>query len=242
MNPGWRQIGAGVLAMAFGASAAVLAQSRIAAAPPADRAAIEAVVRDYILAHPEIIPQAMDKLQANQTAQLVARNRTAIETPFPGAEAGNPNGDVTLVEFVDYACGYCRASVADVDRLIAADGKLRVVFRELPILSPASETAAKASLAAAAQGRFYAFHKAIYAAGQLSDEKVAAVARATGVTPPATPPPAAASEIAANLDMAHLLHLSGTPSFVVGDQILGGAVGYDALAKAVADTRAGRKG
>ena len=243
MSFGWRQLALGLGAAALGASAMVLAQSSPDGAAPAapDRAGIEAVVRDYILAHPEIISQAMDRLQANQTGQLIAANRKAIETPFPGAEAGNPGGDVTLVEYLDYACGYCRASVADVDRLIAGDPKLHVVFRELPILGAASATAANASLAAAAQGRFYAFHRALYAAGQLTDAKVAAVARATGVRQEGTPPGAAA-EIAANLEMARTLRVSGTPSFVVGDQMLSGAVGHDALAKAIAETRAARKG
>lgn len=240
MSLGWRQIGAGALAMAVGAAAAVAVTSRTGT-PAADRGAIGLVVRDYILAHPEIIPQAMDRLQANQATQLVAANRRAIETPYPGARAGDPHGDVTLVEYLDYACGYCRASVADVDRLIASDPRLRVVFRELPILSPISETAAKASLAAARQGRFYAFHKALYAGGRLSEATIAAAAATAGVTRPDTAPPDAGVEIAANIAMARTLRIAGTPSFIVGDRVLAGAVGYDALASAIADARAVRK-
>ena len=245
MNLRGKQLAGGLAAAALGASIAAWAQSgarsdggRAVSAP--DRAAIEAVVRDYILAHPEILPQAMERLQARQTASAVAANRAAIETPFAGAWAGNPKGDVTLVEYFDYACGYCRASVADIDRLIAADRNLKVVFRELPILSEASAQAARLSLLAAQQGKFYAFHKAVYAGGQPSAAKLAAAAAqaglgASGATPAA---PAIDREIATNVDMARTLKLSGTPSFVVGDAVLNGAVGYDALRQAIADARA----
>lgn len=242
MRIGWKQAVAGLAAMAIGASAAVFAQSGIGGGETSDRAAIEAVVHDYILAHPEIIPQAMDKLQQRQTADLLDANRHSIETPYPGAIADNPRGDVTLVEYLDYACGFCKASVPDIDRLIAADPNVRIVFRELPILSDVSMVAARASLAAAAQGRFYAFHKALYAGGQLSVARIAAAAQQTGVAHAGDTPPDADAEIAANIAMARTLHLSGTPSFIVGDQVLSGAVGFDALQKAVEDARAAKRG
>ncbi|MBV9842897.1 MAG: thioredoxin domain-containing protein [Sphingomonadaceae bacterium] len=240
MSLSWKQVAAGLAAMAVGASAVVFAETSGGA--PADRGVIEHVVRDYILAHPEIIPEAMDRLQAKQSAAAIGENRKAIEAPFAGAWAGNPQGDVTLVEYVDYNCGFCRASVTDVDRLIADDHGLKVVFREIPILSPESDVAAKLSLVAAKQGKFYGVHKALYAAGALSDAKIAAVAAKAGVANAAAlaKSPDIAAEIAANLDMAHALKLGGTPTFIVGDEMLAGAVGYDALKKAVADARAKR--
>jgi hypothetical protein len=99
-----------------------------------DRAAIETIVREYILTHPEILPQAMENLQSQNLSKVVASNRQRIETPVGDAWEGAPNADVTLVEFYDYACGYCRASIADIDRLLAEDKKLKIVYRDMPVL------------------------------------------------------------------------------------------------------------
>jgi protein-disulfide isomerase len=199
-------------------------------------------VRTYLLDHPEVIPEAMERLQQRQTAQSIAANRAAIVTPFPGAVAGNPQGDVTLTEYYDYACGYCRQSVGDIDRLIAADPKLRVVFKEMPVLSPLSDTAARMSLAAARAGRFAAFHHALYAAGPLDDASLARVAAQVGVTPAQAATPAIAREIDTTMATVRALRLTGTPTFVVGDQLLSGAMGYEALRAAVAETRKARAG
>lgn len=102
---------------------------------PTEKAAIEEIVRNYILENPEILPQAMERLQARENGKQVASAGDALSAPFPGAVLGNPNGTVTLIEFTDYACGYCRASVPEVEALIAANPDLKVVIRELPILS-----------------------------------------------------------------------------------------------------------
>lgn len=235
----WKSAALGSLVGALGATALYAAQPT---GPVADRAAVEGIVRDYILAHPEIIPQAIERYQAQATGRLIEARRKEIETPFPGAVAGNPAGDVTLVEFFDYACGYCRASLPDVDRLIAEDTRLRVVFRELPILSPDSEKAARSSLAAAKAGSFLAFHRAMYRAGRVDPQRIAATEKATGTPAPATSDPVQTAEIERNLDLARDLRLTGTPSFVVGDQILSGAVGYDKLKAAVAAARAKKAG
>ena len=137
-----------------------------------DRARVERVIHDYVLAHPEIIPEAMQKLQDNQAAQqqndgrkVLAANRRAVLEPFAGAWIGNPQGDVTVVEYFDYNCGFCRASLPAIAELVASDPKVKVVFRELPILNAESMTAAKLSLAAADQGKFKAFHDALGAGG-----------------------------------------------------------------------------
>jgi protein-disulfide isomerase len=209
--------------------------------PPTNRAEIEAIVRAYILDHPEILPEAMKRLEQRQSASIVGTHRGAIEKPFANAWAGNPKGDVVLVEFYDYACGYCRQSVGDVDRLIAEDKNLKVVFRELPVLGPNSEEAARVSLAAAKGTNFMRFHRDLYKAGALSPEKIAATAAAAGVNE-ATAASAgdAMPEIESNVALARALGLTGTPSFVVGDQVLQGAIGYDALKQAIADARAAR--
>mgnify|MGYP000488164314 CR=1 FL=1 len=127
-----------------------------------DKAAIEEVVRNYILEHPEILPQAMERLQARQNGKQVAEAGTALTAAYPGAVLGNPNGTVTLVEFTDYACGYCRASVPEVEALIAANPDLKVVIREWPIFE-GSDVASRMALAAGLQGKYAAFHDAMFA-------------------------------------------------------------------------------
>ena len=202
----------------------------------ADRAAIEAVVRDYILTHPEILPEAMERLQSKGAARQVADNRGGLETPFPGAVLGNPRGTITLVEFTDYACGYCRQSMADVRALIAAHPDLRIVVRELPILSPASTEAARMALTAAAQGKYAAFHDAMFAGSRPDAASIAAAARTAGVDP-AGAAAGVSEELANNLDLARKLGINGTPAWVVGDRLLVGAVGREALEKAIAEAR-----
>ncbi|UAK26733.1 DsbA family protein [Sphingomonas nostoxanthinifaciens] len=223
------------------AGAALGAAGARAAEQAPDRAALESVIHDYILAHPEIIPQAMERLRARETADAIAANRVAIETPFAGAWAGNPKGDVTLVMFTDYSCGYCRASAPDIDRLLAEDPKLRVVWREIPVLGPQSEVAARLALAAAKQDRYPAFHRAVFAGGRADDPHLAAAGRQAGLdTGRATADRGGADiqhEIDTNIALAQRLSVSGTPAFVIGDHMLSGAVGHDALAQAIAAAR-----
>ncbi len=200
-----------------------------------DRAAIEKVVRDYILAHPEIIPDAMRLLQEREVAKVVKANRDALETPFGSAWAGAKDGDVVLVEFFDYACGFCRKSNADVERLLREDDKLKVVWREWPVLGEDSLAAAEASLAAAEQGRFRDYHDRLFASGRPDAAAVSAAKAAAGVT--STPSAAHQREIEQNYQLARSIGATGTPTFVIGDKVLQGAVGYDALKAAVAEAR-----
>ncbi len=238
----WTNLAGGAAAAAVGAIAAVAALHSLPGLGSApDGAATGAAVRAYLLEHPEVIPEAMDRLQYKQNAARVAQSRPAIETAFAGATAGNPKGDVTLVEYFDYACGFCRASVADVDRLVASDPQLRVVFKELPILSTESARAAQLSLAAARAGKFAAYHHTLYAEGALDDAKIDRAAREAGLDPRAAAGADAEREIETNIATARTLRLSGTPTFVVGDTVLNGAVGYDALKEAVDKARAAGK-
>ena len=202
----------------------------------ADRARIERVVREYVLAHPEILPEAMDRLQQRETAKAVTASRGTIEEPYESAWIGNPDADVTLVEFYDYNCGYCRAALPTIEKLVAQDRNLRVVFRELPVLAPSSRIAARAALAAAKQGKFKAFHDALYAAGPVSDATIRTAAQATGVDLSAVPSDADEA-IANNLRIAERLGINGTPSWVVGDQVLTGALPIERLKEAIAAAR-----
>ena len=222
------------------AASARLAEAGI---DPAQRRAIEGLVRAYILDHPEILPEAMDKLQARDAADRLKPVRVAVETPFPGAVLGNPQGRITLVEFTDFACTFCRGSVADVDALIAANPDLRVVLRELPIIAPESDPAARMALAAAAQGRFAAYHAAMFAGPRPDDASITAAATRAGLDLDAARGfvrrPEVSQEIERNLALARTLGISGTPAFTIGGQIIAGAVGRDALQQAIDTARKG---
>lgn len=202
-----------------------------------ERAKIERIVRDYVISHPEILDEAVKFGQQRETAKLIAPHRKDLETPFAGAWAGARDADVVLVEFFDYACGYCRASNADVAKLLAEDKNLKVVWRELPVLGENSLAAAQTSLAAAKQGRFRQFFDQLYAAGQVTPDSIARVQKATGV---ATIQSAEfMQEIEKNLALARQLGASGTPTFVIGNKILHGMPrgGYQELKDAVAEAR-----
>jgi protein-disulfide isomerase len=232
-----------------GAAAAAVAFSGSGDKPSApvatnDRAAIEKIVREYILTHPEILPEAMQNLRNREQAKAVADNRKTLETPFAGAWEGAANGDIVLVEFFDYACGYCKASLPDVDRLLAEDKKLKIVYREFPILGPESESAALTSLAVAKSGQYGAFHRALFAADRPDAKAVASAIGATNIDrkiiAEATKSPDIRAEIQRNLGLQSQLNLTGTPSWVVGDRLLMGAVGYDELKRAIAEARAAK--
>jgi len=201
-----------------------------------DRVATEAIVRDYILNHGEILPEAMERMQRRQASALLTRHRAALERPFHSAWAGAADGDVVLVEFFDYACAYCRASNPDVDRLLREDRRLKVVWRELPVLGPDSQAAALVSLGAARQGRFRAFFDRMFALGRPTEGVVAQAVSEVGVERRGETPDSRA-ELARNMELARAIGATGTPTFVVGDQVLQGAVGYDALKRAIAAAR-----
>ncbi len=230
----------GLAGAGVGAGAAVAAGQT---AQPANRAEIEAIVRDYILNHPEIIPEAVARLEQAEARKALAANRQAIETPFPGAVAGNPQGDVKLVVFFDYACPYCRQGHADVQRLVREDPKLMVVYRDFPVLSPASTEAAMASLSAATQGGYGKFHNAMFESpGRVSLARTMGIVKGVGLSEEKVTGDlknaALKAELDRNLMLGRELGLTGTPSYVVGNRILSGAVGFDRLKEAVTAARA----
>ncbi|MBK6802969.1 DsbA family protein [Novosphingobium sp.] len=202
---------------------------------------MEQAVRTTLLENPEILPEAMQKLRERETGKQVDALAAKLTEPFPGAVLGNPQGKVTLVEFTDFACTYCRASVAEVEALIAANPDLRVVVRDMPILSPQSAEAARMGLAAAEQGKYAAFHKAMFAAGRPDARTIAEAARSAGLdmerARKVIADPKTDAELAANLDYARQLGFDGTPSWVIGDQAFSGAVGRDVLQKAITEAR-----
>lgn len=212
------------------------------AVPAGTRAQTERIVHDYLLAHPDIIPEAMDRLRDNQHAATIAANRDAILKPFAGAWAGNPRGDVTVVEYFDYNCGYCRASLPTIAQLLRSDPNIRIVYRDYPILAQSSVEAARMSLAAAEQNKFQPFHDALYAAGPVSSATIAAAAKTAALDPAraAAFAPRADAEIDSNEAVARSLGLTGTPSWVIGNKVVSSALPLEELQKAVAAARAAK--
>lgn len=197
--------------------------------------------RAALLANPEMLREASEELQRRDMVARIAPLRSELEAPFPGAVLGNPDGEITLVEFTDYACGYCRASLPHVAELIAGNPDLRVVIREYPILSAGSVDAARMALAAAEQGKFAAFHEAMFAADGLSAEQIEAAARQAGMdlarANRAIEMGLFDAQLENNVFLARGLGVSGTPAWVVGDQVLSGAVGPEVIGEAIAEAR-----
>ena len=195
------------------------------------------IVRQGMLSDPKILSDTVDALRDSQYAPVLNSNRAAIETPFGSSWKGAAKPEVTLVEFFDYACPYCKASNPYVDRLLQEDKGLRIVYRELPILGPDSVTAARLSLAASGAGRFAQFHDTLWAAGRPAPDTIAKASQAAGIAPTPTNDPAIEAELKRNFQLAGQLGATGTPLFVIGDRVMNGAVGYDALKQAIAVAR-----
>ncbi|MBA3835134.1 MAG: DsbA family protein [Sphingomonas sp.] len=232
-NPSSGRLGAAVLGGIIGA--VVMAAILIFAIP---QLAGSRLVRAGMMSDPQILVDASEALRDRQYMPVLAQHRAAIETPFGTSWKGSSKPDVVLVEFYDYACGYCRASNPVLQQLIEEDPGLRVVYRELPILGPESVTAARLSLAASKAGRFGQFHDALWAAGKPGPESIARASQFAGIPPNPIESQDIEAELKKNYDLAGALGATGTPLFVVGNRVLNSAVGYDALKKAIADARA----
>lgn len=239
----------------------VVAWALVAAAPvsaladadmtSSQREAIEAVIHDYLMHHPDVLIEAIrgaeDKLnrEADAKAATVLGDRRSEIFDDPATPVGgNPQGDVTIVEFFDYRCPYCKQVLPSLQTLLKEDSKLRFIYKELPVLGPASIVAAHAALAAQRQGKYEAFHEAMMATkGQITDNTVYKVAASVGLDVDRLKQDMAAPEIEhalkANLALADALNIRGTPGFIIGDHIVPGALDLDTLKSMVADARKG---
>jgi hypothetical protein len=193
--------------------------------------------RAFLLDNPDMLPQMVEAYEAQEAEKRLADMGGEVFTPFPGVVLGNPQGSKVLVEFTDYNCPYCEASLKDVNRLVAEDPDLKVVVREWPIFE-GSDVASRMALAAGLQGKYAAFHDAMF---QLGD--VTAAARAAGLDMARAEADAASdavtAEIASNLEFARALGFSGTPAWIAGKKPIGGAVGYDKLKAALDESTPG---
>jgi len=197
----------------------------------------ERMVRETLVSNPEIIIDAGQALKDKQYAETLQPIRALLERPFFSSWKGAEKPDVTLTYFFDYACGYCRMSNPDIERLLKEDQGLRIVYRELPILGPDSVAAARISLAASKAGKFAAYHDALYAAGRPGPDTIAIAAKAAGIADQPSQDPAQEAELRSNMTLASQLGATGTPLFVVGDRVMNAAVGYDALKEAIEAAR-----
>ncbi len=232
--------------VAAGAAALLLATAA-GGAQSAERAEIEAIVRDYILTNPDIVQEALDLIAERASAAEVAQrtealesNRALLENSPNQMVLGNPEGSVTMVEFFDYNCGFCRRAMGDMLDLIAEEPELRVVLKEFPVLGPGSLAAARVSSAITIMepGKYLAFHQALLESREQADEAVAlAVAEEVGVDMEVLRATLERPEVMVPIQEAYALAeafgLNGTPSYVIGDEVVIGAVGYDALLDAI---------
>lgn len=198
------------------------------------------IVREGLMREPTLLLDGQQALRRAQAIEAIEPIRAQLETPFASAWAGAKDADVTIVYFYDYACGYCRQVNPTIDRLLAEDKKLRVVYRDMPILSQDSLVAAHVSLAAARADKFRTFHDDLFAAGRPTAANLEKVAKAVGITPEMASDPAFEGEIRRNLQWAEALGASGTPLFIIGDSIVNAAVPYEELKQAVAEARAAK--
>ena len=216
---------------------------------PEQRREIESIIHDYLLQHPEVLIEAMRaaedkvKTEAGEKAKqaLVARRSEIFDDPGTPV-GGNPKGDVTLVEFFDYRCPYCKQVQPRLKELLAGDHQLRIAYKEFPILGSVSVAAARAALAAHRQSKYEAFHDAMMAAsGQITEDTVYQVAGAVGLDVDRLKRDISSPQIDAvlksNHALAEALEITGTPGFVIGDQIVPGAIELSSLRDLVAGAR-----
>lgn len=192
--------------------------------------------KQYLLDNPELLQQMADAYQQKQAQERLASVSQDVREAFPGAVIGNPEGSKVLVEFTDYNCPYCRQSMEDVKRLVAEDPEVKVVIREWPIFQ-GSEMASRMALAAAMQGKYEAFHDAMFRLGPVTAESVAAAAREAGLDMERAREDGMSEqvqmELARNQMLAQQLGFSGTPSWVTADDAFEGAIGYAGLKAAL---------
>ena len=213
-------------------------------------AEVKKLALEAILENPEIIRQAIDLLRQNEEASatmqaqaLLQSERDRLERDPNAPVLGNLNGDVTIIEFFDYNCPYCKRATAELNTLLAQDTGVRIVLREWPILGEASVYATRASLASRNQGKYGEFHQALMAAkGRLAPANVMAIAQTVGLDTQRLKVDLQAPEIDQHIEtsmqLARALNFSGTPAYVIGDAIAPGMISADDLQSMVSQARA----
>lgn len=243
--------------VAFAAAMPALDLARAQSFSPAQRGEIEKVIRDYLLRNPELLQEVIQEMERRQAQAEAEKHRLAIKTHSAAifnssrqVVIGNAQGDVTMVEFFDYNCGFCRRALADKIELMKADTKLRLVLKEFPVLGEGSTQAAQVAIAVRMQDKsggkkYLEFHQKMFATrGQIDKARALAVVREIGFDAARAERDMASDEVRLTLEegfrLAEALGINGTPSYVVGAQIVVGAVGVDKLREAINTTRCGK--
>lgn len=210
------------------------------------KADIEKIVHDYILDNPQVILESVNEYQKKSTQarqdNALEKNKDFLFKDNGDPEAGNPEGDVTIVEFFDYNCHFCKSAFADVQDLVKKDGKVRVVFKEFPILGPSSETAAKWALAAHKQKKYFEFHKALMGNKEpVNDTLLEKIATNVGMSVDQAKKDITGTEILLQIEknrsLANQLGINGTPAFVIGKEIIPGGIPLEEMERKVAEQR-----
>ncbi len=231
-----------------------LGSAAFAQTTPLSKADVAAIVKETIMENPEIIMQAIEKLRADKAEQAKKESAAALEKlgaevfnnpAIPGYGASAKDADVTLVEFFDYHCGYCKHFLPELTKLVDADKKVRVLFVDFPILSEDSVTAAKAAIAVNRidKDKYFEFHSALMKeSGKFDEAKLLEVGKKIGIKSDVLKTEMNNPEVAAivekNRDIANKLGISGTPAIIIGKEIIPGATSADELKKMVAAARA----
>ena len=220
------------------------------------RGEIESIIRSYLIAHPEVLEDAMAELNKRQAAAeaekhqaSIAQNSEAIFNSPRGVVLGNKDGDVTFVEFFDYNCGYCKRAMTDMMELMKADPKLKVVLKEFPVLSAGSVEAAQVAVAVRMQDptgkKYLDFHQKLLGGRGAADKaRAMAVAKEVGLDMGRLEKDLASAEVRntleENMKLAEAMGMNGTPSYVIGKQVVIGAVGVDNLREKIGIARCGK--
>lgn len=220
------------------------------------RGEIEKIVKEYLLSHPEILEEVSAELSKRQAAAEAEKHQAAVKENADlifnsprGVVLNNQKGDVNFVEFFDYNCGYCKHAMADMINLMKSDPKLRVVLKEFPVLGPGSVEAAQVAIAVRMQDpsgkKYLDFHqKLLGSRGQADKARALAAAKEAGLDMARIEKDMASPEVKAtlqeNFKIAEAMGLNGTPSYVIGNQVVVGAIGRDGLAKKISEARCGK--
>jgi protein-disulfide isomerase len=244
--------------------AAVCAAFLIAAVPPPTRAAefskaqrsgIERIVHDYLVTHPEVLQEAMEELDKRQQAANTEKHKTAVKEHakalFDSPDQvvlGNPKGNVTFVEFFDYNCGYCKRAMDDMLTLMKDDPNLKIVLKEFPVLGPGSVEAARVAVAVRMQApkKYLEFHtKLLGGRGHADGARALAIAKEIGLDMARIEKDMKSPEVEETLKqdfkLAEALGLNGTPSYVIGENVIVGAIGLQGLQEKINTTRCGKE-
>src|ERR1700694_1349224 len=237
------------VALAWAILVAAAGDARAQSFSPAQRSEIEAIIKDYLIKHPEALQEAIAELEKHQTLaeaekvkSVIRDNHATLFSSPRKVTIGNPNGDVTLVEFFDYNCGYCKRALADMIDLMKADPKLRIVLKEFPVLGQGSVEAAQVAVAVRMQDKdgkkYLEFHQRLLGnRGQIDKARAMATAKEVGLDIARVEKDLTSAEVKATLEesfkLAEPLGLNGTPSYVIGSDVVVGAIGFQALKEKV---------